>query len=78
MVITGARTSFWRIYVHADQIFRARALLLTHNGHAHKEEVHSPELARLFLENVIYKHGVPDNIVTDRGGQFRSQFRRKI
>jgi len=35
-------------------------------------DIDSPVLARLFFEQVIYKRGVPDNIVTDCGPQFRS------
>jgi hypothetical protein len=30
-----------------------------------RKDVDSPELARLFFEHVICKHGVPDNIITD-------------
>jgi hypothetical protein len=37
-----------------------------------------PELARLFCENVICKRGIPDNIVTDRGTQFTSQFGTRV
>jgi hypothetical protein len=32
-----------------------------------RKDVDSPELARMFFEEVICKHGVPSNIVTDRG-----------
>jgi len=38
------------------------------------KDIDSPELARLFFEHVICKRGVPDNIVTDCGPQFTSQF----
>jgi len=37
-----------------------------------RNDIDSPELARLFFEHVICKRGVPDNIVTDRGTQFTS------
>jgi hypothetical protein len=40
----------------------------------YRKEVDSPELARMFFEEVICKHGVPSNIVTDRGSQFTSRF----
>jgi hypothetical protein len=39
-----------------------------------RKDVDSPELARMFFEEVICKHGVPSNIVTDRGSQFTSRF----
>jgi hypothetical protein len=34
-----------------------------------RQDVDSPELARMFFEEVICKHGIPSNIVTDRGSQ---------
>jgi hypothetical protein len=34
-----------------------------------RKDADSPELARMFFEEVICKHGVPSNIVTDRGSQ---------
>jgi hypothetical protein len=39
-----------------------------------RKHVDSPELARMFFEEVICKHVVPSNIVTDRGFQFTSRF----
>jgi len=39
-----------------------------------RKDVDSPELARLFVEHVIGKPGIPDNIVTDCGTQFTSRF----
>ena len=38
-----------------------------------REDIDSPELSRMFFEHVICKHGVPDNIITDRGTQFTSR-----
>jgi hypothetical protein len=38
------------------------------------KDVDSAELARMFFKEVSCKHGVPSNIVTDRGSQFRSRF----
>jgi hypothetical protein len=43
-----------------------------------RKEVDSPELARMFFEEVICKHGVPSNIVTDRGSQFTSRFWNRV
>jgi hypothetical protein len=37
-----------------------------------RKDIDSLELARMFFEYVICKHGVPDNIITDRGTQFTS------
>ena len=38
-----------------------------------RKDIDSPELARLFFENVICMHGVPEHIITDRGTQFTSR-----
>jgi hypothetical protein len=43
-----------------------------------RKDVDSPELARMFFEEVICKHGVPSNIVTDRGSQFTSRFWNRV
>jgi hypothetical protein len=43
-----------------------------------RKDVDSPELARTFFEEVICKHGVPSNIVTDRGSQFTSRFWNRV
>ena len=34
----------------------------------------APDFARLFLKHVFAKHGLPDNIVSDRGPLFLSRF----
>ena len=39
-----------------------------------REDIDSPELARMFFEHVICKQGVPDNITTDRVKEFTSRF----
>jgi len=39
-----------------------------------RKDIDSPELAQMFFEHVIWKRGVPDNIVTDRGKEFTSRF----
>jgi hypothetical protein len=39
-----------------------------------RKDIDSPELARMFFEQIICKHGIPDNIVTDRGIEFTSRF----
>jgi len=37
-------------------------------------DIDQPELACLFFEDVICKHGIPDHIITDRGPQFTSWY----
>ena len=39
-----------------------------------RKDIDSPELAQMFVEHVICKHGVPDDIITGRGMQFTSRF----
>jgi hypothetical protein len=43
-----------------------------------RKDLDSPELAWLFLEHVICKHGVPDNIITNRVTQFNCRFRTTV
>jgi RNase H-like domain found in reverse transcriptase/Reverse transcriptase (RNA-dependent DNA polymerase)/Integrase zinc binding domain/Chromo (CHRromatin Organisation MOdifier) domain/Integrase core domain len=43
-----------------------------------RKDIDSPELARLFFERVICRHGVPDDIITDRGSQFTSRFWNRV
>jgi hypothetical protein len=44
----------------------------------YRKDVYSPELTSMFFEEVITKHGVPSNIVTDRGSQFTSRFWNRV
>ena len=39
-----------------------------------KETTNAHELAKLYLQNVWKLHGLPESIVSDRGGQFISEF----
>jgi IS30 family transposase len=41
--------------------------------HPYRKDINSPELARMFVEHMVSKWGVPDNIVTDRGKEFTSR-----
>jgi len=43
-----------------------------------RKDIDSPELARIFFEHVICKHGVPNNIVTNRRTQFTSRFWTRV
>jgi hypothetical protein len=38
----------------------------------------APELARLYLQHVFSKHGLPESIVSDRGSEFTSRFWRTM
>jgi len=43
-----------------------------------RKNIESPELARMLFEQVICKHCVPDNIITNRGKQFTSRFWNRV
>ena len=43
-----------------------------------RKDIDSPELVRLFFEEVICKHGMPDHVITDRGTQFTSRFWTRV
>jgi hypothetical protein len=61
-------STYTGILVVVDRLTKMAIYLPCH------KDVDSPELARMFFEEVITKHGVPSNIVTDRGSQFTSRF----
>jgi hypothetical protein len=61
-------STYTGILVVVDRLTKMAIYLPCH------KDVDSPELARMFFEEVICKHGVPSNIVTDRGSQFTSRF----
>ncbi len=39
-----------------------------------KETINTKQLVELFIQHIFRLHGLPDNIVSDRGPQFRSHF----
>jgi penicillin V acylase-like amidase (Ntn superfamily) len=43
-----------------------------------RKDIDSHKLARLLVEHVLCKHGVPDNIVTDREKEFTSGFWTRV
>jgi len=43
-----------------------------------QKDIDSPKLARLIFEHILCKHGVPDNIITDRGKEFTSRFCTRV
>jgi len=43
-----------------------------------RKDIDSPELARMFFEQVMCRHGVPDNIVTDCGKEFTNRFWNRV
>jgi hypothetical protein len=43
-----------------------------------RKNIDSPELGSMFFEHVICKHGVRNNIITNRGTQFSSRFWTRV
>jgi hypothetical protein len=39
-----------------------------------KATYYGPQLAELYMSRIVYLHGVPKKIVSDRGTQFTSRF----
>ena len=68
--IEGLPTSdgFDTILVVVDRLTKMAIFIPT------TKEASAPELAYLFLQNVFAKHGVPADIVSDRGKHFVSRF----
>ena len=42
------------------------------------DEVTSAELAKLFVQHIFAKHGVPTHVTSDRGSEFVSRFFRSL
>jgi hypothetical protein len=61
-------SGFTGILVVVDRLTKIKIYLPS------QKYIDSPEPARMFFEHMICKHGVPDNIITDRGTQFTSRF----
>ena len=53
---------------------------LTKSAHfiAVNQKVNGEKLAKIYVNEIISKHGVPKKIVTDRGYVFISAFRRSL
>jgi hypothetical protein len=65
-------SAYTGILVVVDRLTKMAIYLPCH------KDIDSPELARMFFDRVICKHGIPSNIVTDRGFQFTSQFWNRV
>ena len=61
-------SSFTAILVIVDWLFKQSIFIPTH------DTITSPELTKLFLLHVFFKHGVPAHVTSDRGTEFMSHF----
>ena len=60
------------IWVIVDRLTKVAHFILvktTYNG---------PKLTQLYMEKIVYLHGVPKKIVSDRGTQFTSHFLQQV
>ena len=64
--------NFTAILVVIDQLTKQSIFIPTTN------EVTSAELAKLFVQHVFAKHGVPTHVTSDRGSEFVSRFFRSL
>jgi hypothetical protein len=58
-------------------VFVDRLTKMTHLVPCHKT-TDAPEFARMFLDNVIRLHGIPQSLVSDRGSIFTSHFWKSL
>ena len=63
---------FTAILVIVDRLTKMSLFIPTTNA------ITAEELARLFVEHVFSKHGVPTDVVSDRGSEFTSHFWRSL
>src|ERR1700753_3778826 len=64
--------SLTAILVIVDRLTKMSLFIPTTNA------ITAEELARLFVEHVFSKHGVPMDVVSDRGSEFMSHFWRSL
>ena len=64
--------SFDSIFVVVDQLTKMAHFFPC------KKTLSSKDIARFFLDNVYRYHGLPDDIVSDRGTQFVSKFWKSL
>jgi len=63
----STESEYTGIVVIIDRVTKMATYLLC------RKDIDSPALARMVFKHVICKHGVPDNLTTDRGKEFTSQ-----
>ena len=64
----STKSGYTGILVIVDRLTKLAIYLLC------RQDINSPELPHMFFEHMMCKHGVPNDIVTDRGTQFTSRF----
>lgn len=63
---------FDSIWVVACRLTKMAIFIPTHT------DLTTPQLAQLWIQHVFSKHGVPNDIVSDRGNKFRADFWREV
>ena len=63
---------FDTIYVCVDRLTKMSHFIATNSSMSAEDTAH------LYLQNVVKLHGLPDDIVSDRGTQFTSKFSRRL
>ncbi|KAH8144565.1 uncharacterized protein LAJ45_11399 [Morchella importuna] len=80
LVIAVHGSCYWPPGVPGIQRYPRSGRPTDQNGplHPHQRHADAAELARLFLQHVWTSHGLPKDIVSDRGTTFTSQFWRTL
>jgi transposase InsO family protein len=61
--------SIWVIVDRQSKVAHFIPIKTTYSG---------PQLAELYMSRIVYLHGVPEKIVSDRGTQFTSRFWERL
>jgi transposase InsO family protein len=61
--------SIWVIVNRLTKVAHFIPVMTTYSG---------PKLAELYMSRIVYLHGVPKKIVSDRGKQFTSRFWERL
>jgi transposase InsO family protein len=72
MGLPRTQSGYDSIWVIVDRLIKVAHFILV------KTTYSGPQLAELYMSRIVYLHGVPKKIVSDRGTQFTSKFWERL
>jgi hypothetical protein len=72
MGLPRTQSGYDSIWVIVDQLIKVAHFITV------KTTYSGPQLAEFYISRIVYLHGVPKKIVSDRGTQFTSKFLERL